>query len=470
MSASRPNILFLTIDQHRWDFVEGGVVSGLRTPTMARLREEGTTFMNAVSNCPICMPTRFTWMHGLYASQASAGLLENAADWPTGLPTLPGALREVGYHTSLVGKLHRHAGLARRDVVADVAGTCALGFDDVMEVSGKSLALWYDCEWTRHLEARGERLAYVRDVTARGDELGGSKSGAASVLAEEDSMDAFIARHACDWLGSYDGEKPFFLHASLCGPHFPVDPPERFAARYEADDMPPPEGVNDPEAVREWRERRAGYAALVEHVDFELGRILDALDRTGKAAETLVVFGSDHGEMIGHRNRANKGTPYETSVRTPVTFRLPGVVAAGRVVGDLLEAVDLPLTMVEAGGIEVPGGVFRNSPGRSAWGRVTGRTEEPVRTHAYSEAGVGERAWRLCRDERYKLVVRGAGEDELYDMASDPWEMENRIDDPALAEVRSRLRRELLRIMARSLVAVERGERVARDDWWRAVL
>ncbi len=464
------NILFLTIDQHRWDFVEGGGVPGLRTPTMARLRAEGTTFPNALSNCPVCMPTRFTWMHGLYASQASAGLLENAADWPTGLPTLPGVLRGAGYRTALVGKLHRHAGLARRDLVADVAGTRALGFGDVMEVGGKSLALWYDCNWTRHLRERGGWGDYVRDVVARGDEFGQSRSGPASVLREEDSMDAFVAGRACAWLENYAEERPFYLHASLCGPHFPVDPPERFAARYEAEAMPPPEGVDDPEKVRAWRRRRAGYAALVEHVDFELGRILDALERSGRAGETLVVFGSDHGEMIGHRDRANKGTPYETSVRTPVTFRLPGRIPAGRVVEDLLEAVDLPLTMAEAAGIAEPGGRFRNTPGRSAWARVTGTATEPVRTHGYSEAGVGERAWRSCRDGRYKLVVRGDGADELYDLEGDPWELANRIDDPALAEVRGGLRAELLRTMARCLVAVERGERLTRDDWWRAEL
>ncbi len=464
------NILFLTIDQHRWDFVEGGTVAGLRTPTMAGLRAAGTTFTNGISNCPICMPTRFTWMHGLYASQANAGLLANAADWPLDLPTLPQALQRAGYHTALVGKLHRHAGLVRRDLVADAAGTLGLGFDEAFEVSGKSLALWDDCEWTQYLRERGLWERYVADVAERGDEFGLAKIADPSVLAEEDSMDGFIARQAVEWLERYDGGKPFFLHASLCGPHFPVDPPERFFERYAADEMPLPEGVDDPVKVAEWRRRRAGYAALVEHVDHEMGRVLAALEGRGWVEDTLVVFGSDHGEMIGHRDRANKNTPYETSIRTPVTFRLPGRIAAGRVVGDLLEAVDLPVTMAAAAGLSVEAAGLRNSPGRSAWERLVGRSETAVREFGYSEGGLGNGAWRVLRSARHKFIARANEADEFYDLRDDPWELDNRADDPECAVIQDELRGELVRTMMRHAIAPEREPRRERDDWWRGAI
>lgn len=462
------NILFLTIDQHRWDFVTGGAVGTLRTPNIDRLRAAGTTFPNTFSNCPICMPTRFTWTHGLYASQGAAGLLDNAHDWPTDLPTLPRHLQAAGHHTALIGKLHRHAGLSRRSLLEDHEATRAFGFDDLLEVSGKSLALWYDCAWTRHLRERGLWETYVRDIAARGDEFGKSLRGDPSVLPDEDHVDAFLATQAERWLLGRTDARPFYLHASLCGPHFPVDPPERLRRCFAAEAMPDPEGVDDPGLRAAWRERRAGYAALVAHVDEQIGRIVDALEKSGRGRDTLIVLCSDHGEMVGHRNLPNKGTPYDTSIRTPVTFVLPGVIPANERLGALVEAVDLPVTLAEAAGLAAPARLFPGTPGRSLWGLLTRGTDAAPRRVAYAEAFSGRRAWRMVRDQRHKLVVHAEGGDELYDLEADPWELDNLADRGAHDAVRRRLERELLGVLTEHAAAVNRVPCPPRSDWWRA--
>jgi len=446
----QPNILLITDDQHRWDFHDSRTVSCLRTPALSRLRAEGVSLTNAVSNCPICMPVRFTWVYGLYAGQAGEGLLRNAQDWPTHPPSMPQALRKAGYRTALVGKLHSLQGLSRRDVCAHENETKSRGFDDVLEVSGKSLAYWYNCHWTRHLASRGLLEQYRADVQSRIEQLGGKEPYRPSLLDTADSMDAFIGEHARRWLSSCRDDKPFFLHASFCGPHFPLDPPETYFTRYRPEDMPPPRGVEDPKRIRVWRERRAAYCAMIEQVDDEVGRLLEVLESRGIAQNTLVIYATDHGDMMGHMDRWQKGTPYDTSVRTPYTVRWPGRVASGRTLDDPVETVDLPCTILEAAGLgNDPSLHLPNTPGRSFLRYVTGE-ERVHREWAFAEHGSG---WRMCRERDWKYVYQPDGEDMLFDLERDPWEQQNLIAEPSKRERVSRMRRELVESMSHCIAS-----------------
>ena len=446
---NRLNILLITDDQHRWDFFEGGVAPTLRTPALSRLAAEGTTLSHAFSNCPICMPTRFTWLYGLYASQARERLLANAHDWPTHFPSLAHALQQRGYDTSLIGKLHSHAGLFRRDLVADVHETQERGFNAALEVSGKSLAWWYDCLYTRHLARKGLLETYREDVASRCEQLGGRERYAPSPLPCEDHMDSFIGARAREALGRLPDDRPFFMHVSFCGPHFPLDPPEPYFSRYRPEDMPPPEGVEDGEEMRRWQERRALYCGLIELVDHEIGRLLQRLDEKSLANNTLVIFTTDHGDMMGHRGFGGKGRPFDTATRTPAIVRLPGVIAGGKTLDGLVEAADLPCTILEAAGCgddDAIGALLPNTPGRSWWEYARGETDTH-RQWVFSECNTG--AWRMCRDRDWKYVFTTDGEDLLFDLRSDPWEFHNLIDDPALAERVSRMRAMLLESMSR---------------------
>ena len=459
------NILLITDDQHRWDFVGGGTVACLRTPAIDRLRAEGTTLVRAYSNCPICMPTRFTWLYGLYASQGRARLLRNAHDWPTNLPSMAHALQRRGYHTALVGKLHSLAGLCKRDVCAHLEETRQRGFDDVLEVSGKTLSYWYDCAWTRYLDGRNLLSRYRNDLHRRNECFGQMGTYEPTFLATGDSMDGFIGARAREWLRAYDGGQPFFLHASFCGPHFPIDPPREYFERYVPDDMPVPKRVDDAADVRAWQERRAAYCAMIAHIDDEVAALLSVLEERGESDNTLVVFTTDHGDMMGHRGLHHKGKPYETATRTPVTLRLPGTIPAGAVLDDMVEAVDLPCTLLDAAGCE--GGMdeyLPNTPGRSYWRYARGKTDTH-RQWAYSECGTGESAWRMVVERDWKLITRASGEDELYNLAGDPWELKNLAALPEHRDRVLRLQRELLGSMMHCL-APDTVDCGPVDMWW----
>ncbi|MFW5856263.1 MAG: sulfatase [Planctomycetota bacterium] len=430
----RPNILLITDDQHRFDFFEGGAAPGLRAPALARLRREGTTLTHAYSACPLCVPTRFTWWYGLRASQGNGAWGDFDDQWPQHLPSIGHALQGAGYHTAIIGKVHSHSGLRKLDLVARRQEIHDRGFDDVVEMSGKSLVAWFDCTYTRHLEKQG-RLETYRARLAEDLHLCDPLP-----FPPEDSMDGLIGRHARAWLEGYDGAKPFFLHASFCNPHFPYDPPQPYAARYRAEEMPPPEGVEDPDAIARYREIRAAYCALIEHCDHEIGALLEALDRRGLAENTIVVFTTDHGDMMGHRNRKGKCEPFDTSVRTPVTARWPGRIPAGVERDALAESIDLPCTLLEAAGLGADATAhFPSSPGLSYWNVLLGKTDHH-RDWAFSEMG----PWKLCADQRWKFVHRADGEDLLFDREADPWELDNRIADPAQADRVRAMQRQLI--------------------------
>lgn len=447
----QPNILLITDDQHRWDLFDNRTVTGLRTPNLDRLRSEGVAFPNAVTNCPICMPTRFTWVHGLYASQVGAGLMRNALDWPTGLPSMPGAVQAVGYRTALIGKLHSLQGLYDRDVCDEEEVTRARGFEHVHEVCGKALAWWHSCNWTRHLDAKGLLETYRQDAKSRIEMLGGDEHCAPSLLSAEDSMDGYIGAKARAWLSAYDDDAPFFLHASFCGPHFPIDPPEPYASRHRPEDMPDPVGVSDPERIAHWKMRMAAYCGMIEQIDDEVGRLLAILDERGLADNTLVVFTTDHGDMMGHHDRAHKGQPFDTSLRTPLIARLPGRIPAGSECIAPIEAVDLPASLISAAGIETPiAELLPHSPGRSWFAHACGEGSAP-RDWAYSEF----HSWRMVRDANCKYVWYDNGSEQLFDLATDPWERENLIDEAAWADRLSLMRFRLMQSLTACVAPAE---------------
>lgn len=469
--SSKPNILLITSDQHRWDFYDNHTVPSLRSPNLTRLKRESVTLTNAVSNCPICIPTRFTWCHGLYASQGAARLLRNCHDWPSGLPSMPQALQRAGYHTAIIGKLHSHEGLHHRDLCdpEHVQDTRDRGFDHVFEVCGKSLAFWFDCNWTRYLEERGQLARYRDDLAVRSVQISGDQARGdygPSFLPTEDNMDSFIGRHVAQWLqDERPSDQPFFLHASFCGPHGPYDPPEEYAAQYRAEDMPPPEGVDDPEAIRQWQHLRALYCAQIELIDDQIGMVLENLERNGLADNTVILFATDHGDMLGHLGRGAKGPAYDTSSRTPYLLYWPGKTSAGTVLETPVEAVDLPATIMDIAGLGPdPTNQIPYSPGRSFLQYALGEGA-PARNWAYSEWGHGINSWRMCREADWKYVMSPQGGDQLFHLADDPWEMHNLIEHAEHTERISRMRRQLLESML-SAVTPDSVPGKPRDDWW----
>lgn len=441
----QPNILLITDDQHRWDFYgDTGAVPTLRTPNLDRLRAEGTTFSNNYAVCPVCMPNRFSWCYGLYPSQASYRLMANAHDWPSPgrFPSMPGRLQEAGYHTAMVGKLHSHAGLYSKDISVLEWQSRARGYHDVWEVSGKSLSYWFDCRYTHYLKGKNLLGTYRRDLERRNPQLGGRERYEPSPLAEEDAMDSVIGRRAVQWLRSYNGERPFFLHVSFCGPHFPLDPPAELFESYRPEDMPPPAGLVDQGEHRKWQEYRALYCGLIELVDRQVGAVLDALKDRGWAEDTVILYGSDHGDLIGDLGQNGKGFWNDASCRTPVTVCAPG----GEVSVDrgMTQSVDLPLTILDIACLDTD--QLSQSPGRSFWSRV-GDTGENDRAWAYAECKNGPEEWRMVVDPDWKYVWHASRGEMLFRRSSDPDDMQNLVSQ-APPDVPAHMRRCLIESLA----------------------
>ncbi|MFP4029885.1 MAG: sulfatase [Candidatus Brocadiia bacterium] len=462
-----PNILLITTDQQRWDFYDNRTADQLRTPALSRLMREGTAMIGATSNCPVCIPTRFSWCHGLYASQVANSLGANCHDWPSDLPSMPKALQSAGYYTALIGKLHSHEGLYHRDLCHPdyIADTHARGFNHVSEVCGKGLAFWFDCRWTRHLRRRGLLDKYRGDIAFRnGIVKDGKNSLRPGFLSPDDSIDGFIGREANKWLETYAQEDPFFLHVSFCGPHPPFDPPVEYARRYKAEDMPPPEGVDDPEKIKKSQRMRALYCAMIEHIDDRMGDLFNCLEERGLMQNTAVFFATDHGEMLGHLDMQSKAKPWDTSVRTPYVIRWPGRVQEGVELDGPVEAVDLPCTIMDVAGLGGDAGRYLpGSPGRSFLPYAADGKSQP-RSWSYSEFTHGKRAWRMCREPDWKYVWRPNG-DMLFNLREDPWEFNNLIDNPDCGDHVSRLRRQLIESMSET-TPPDSIEVDQRNDWW----
>jgi len=225
-------------------------------------------------------------------------------------------------------------------------------------------------------------------------------------------------------------------------------------------------------AEAEIRQSVARYLTNVRFVDDCLGRVLTALDESGHAANTQVVYFSDHGEMLGERAGAHtKYCLYESSVRVPLIVRWPGVSQAGLVSRAPVELIDLMPTWLEAAEIPVPAML----PGRSLRPLLAGENSQAIgwREVTLSEqytpvdAPDAPRAQWTLRDGRYKLIERLSARGALYDLREDPNEFSNRIDEPGLADVRERLRESLIRgVLTRAeqfpaqqtpIVAIARG-------------
>lgn len=496
------NILFITTDQQRADTIGAYGSTVCRTPHIDRIAAAGMRFDRAYTNHPLCQPSRATIVTGRLPSRH--GVFWNGVDIPDEtVPTLfPSVLADEGWDTAFCGKAHFSSlqtfePTPRPENLAGSGGYDADWDGPYMGFGWNRLVLGGHYPATTIQPPQGMHYAahVFRDGTGRGQERVAAMAPASNLAPHvdapetwypavdwEDHQTHFTGESAVSFLrGRAASERPFFLWASFADPHHPFDPPAPFAGTYDAADVtPPPEPTEEeldakPPFQRAWaenslgipsyfnpgwlgmtdRQRRqmmAAYYDMVAGVDHEVGRILDVLDDTGLADETLVVFSTDHGELLGDHGCILKGPiHYESLVRVPLLMSGPGITA-GSVHSGLTCHADLASTFLDAAGVADPherdghslvgalGG--RGGPERDCvvvendmpeWGRAMaadGGRVESLRT-IVTETTKLTCAW----DDAPQLDVLG----ELYLLDEDPAEMTNRWDDPAVAVLKADL-------------------------------
>lgn len=384
MSASKPNVIFLHVDQLKAMAVGayGADRALVRTPAMDEIARRGTLFERSYATNPVCVPARTCWYTGLPSEET--GVIQNN-DAPLDHPTLGPLVAAAGYDSLYIGKWHIPAPIAREFTVLPGG------------------------------ESRGE---FGDPTVAR-------------------SVEHFFARRR--------GDKPFFLNIGLLNPHDicyygwkPDNPLQSKAFRFlENGDpaMPPlppnynrPWRESDKWTPEQWRMYTYTYYRLTEMVDAEIGRILDAFLRSPYAENTLFIFSSDHGQGNGEHRHQTKSTPFEHSVRVPLTMFGPGIPTGCRV-GDLVCGMDVHTTVCAASGA-APNPRARGID-LAAWARDSAARDP-------SRVILGCTQNYLCRflvTPGHKYVrEQGREQPMLFDLRADPWERDNLApSNPALA-------------------------------------
>ena len=493
-SRRRPNILWICTDQQRYDTLGAQGNRHVRTPRLDQLWRSGAAFTHAYCQSPICTPSRASFLTGTYPSTCHN--TRNGNDrFVERFPLVTRLLADAGYDCGLIGKLH----------LASAYGRIEARTDD-------GYRYWRYSHGPRDDWPVGHDYAdWVRQQGSVLAELIKDPAGVPAPLHQttwcaERTIEFITEPRAADtpWLGC----------VNIYDPHPPFNPPQEYRDRYDSAAMPgplfrdsdlaqqerlaaidfqsrgrPPHDLDirspvipespapegsagtavrgagpsslPPHATaRDAHTLQAAYYAMIELIDDQVGRVLDALQDSGQADDTLVIFTSDHGEMLGDHGLIQKGCRfYEGLVRVPLILAWPGTILAGLVSDALVELTDLAPSLLEAAGAAVPDWMQGRSLLPLASGAVDPRHHRDAVLCEYFDALDAPDATRatMYRGRRYKLVVyHGHGLGELYDLERDPGEFDNLWDDPAYAALKADL---LLDSYAASMRAVDVGIR-----------
>ncbi|MFC1716947.1 sulfatase [Candidatus Poribacteria bacterium] len=435
--ARRPNILWLCTDQQRFDTITSLGNSYIRTPNIDKLASEGVTFTRAYSPSPVCTPSRAAFLTGRYPRTARCR--QNGAHIPPDEILVTRLLAEDGYDCGLVGKLHLgpcHKRMEKR--IND-------GYR-VFEWSHHPAPDWPENDYIKWVESKGQSWSKLYNRTPGEPVWAG--------MPTEFHQTTWCAEKTIEFL-SEERDGPWLMSFNCFDPHHAFDPPAEYLERYDPSDVPMPsfqpgELDNKPKFQRvdhqgayggngmsfarlnEYQRRQvvAAYYAMIELIDDQVARILKALDETGQRDDTLVIFTSDHGEMLGDHGILLKGPYfYDCAIRVPLIMRWPGQFPAGLQSDALVELMDLAPTVLEAGGLSP----LDRMQARSLMPICTGQASpnehkdqvyceyyNAMPGHDHSAHGT------MIFDGRYKIAVyHGRDEGELYDLESDPNEFSN---------------------------------------------
>ena len=476
MGETLPNILWVCADQQRYDTIHALGNGHVRTPNLDRLVSQGVAFTNAYSQSPICTPSRASFLTGRYPSTLHVNRNGNAY-FPRDIPLVTRTLADSGYDCGLVGKLHLSAADGRVEVRPD----------DGYRVF----------KWSHHPKPEvfwpGRMHAYQHWLTEQGvdwDQAHGAEAAEGWRIQSSYGPGIETRYHQTTWCANetidfirQDRDGPWLMSVNPFDPHPPFDPPAEYLRHMDVEAMPLPlfrpeelqsqlafAGIDhqttQPRSPHEYDARRmiAAYYAQIGLIDTQMGRMLDELERSGQRENTIVIFTSDHGEMLGDHGLLLKGCRfYEGAIHVPLIISWPGHFREGLCSDALVELTDIVPTLLEADGLPVP----ENVHGLSLLPLLSGRTDPQVHRDfvrcEYHDALDRPNASHanMIFDGRYKLIVYHGHEiGELYDLQEDPHEYSNLWHDPNLLTVKHEL---MKRLFDAVMLATDEGQpRVAR--------
>lgn len=488
---SRPNVILITTDQQRTDSLSCYGSSFTSTPHLDRMASEGALFERAYCANPVCTPSRASIFGGRYPSRHGAWNV--GMNVPDSEVLLSHRLAAAGYRTYYIGKAHFQAfgssdALSLESVQENYHYPAFrgpyYGFETVELALGQvtyGIRTGHYAEWVRSQVSAQEYESYQSAAPLSEFRFGGEAYDWSLPTRLHNSV--WTAERVLDFLKQQDGTQPFFLAIGFQDPHdphgVPMDYPKIDLERVplpdfvegELDDKPPhfreahrgmleqsrmrgefwiagqgPGADFSRVSARDARLGRAYYYSMVRLIDDQIGHILASLDSLGLADSTLVILTTDHGELLGDHGLWMKGPfQYEQLVRVPLIMRWPAGFAAGQRPDALCSLVDIVPTVLAAGGLPVPAELDGVNALPMLHGETT-RLHEAVLVECVDDPRGLRLKSVICTDRKLTWYC-GQDYGELYDLARDPHELENRWDDARYATDRAQLLAGILELM-----------------------
>jgi arylsulfatase len=441
--SQKPNILWICTDQQRYDTIHSLGNKHIRTPNLDKLVETGVAFTHAYCQSQVCTPSRASFLTGMYPDAIRACMNGNDY-WGGGAPLITKTLADNGYDCGLSGKLHLSSFHKRIEKRPDDGYRAFHWSHDPQDnwPSGHGYIDW--------LEEQG--FSYNKLIRKHGS------------IPGELHQTTWCTNMAIDFIRE-NQKKPWLFSLNCFAPHSlsgKMYPPKDYVKRFDVDSLPGPhfrdsdlkaqkklKKVNfqtkpTKYGTKEAKLYQAEYWALIEHIDENVGRLIDALQESAQRDNTIVIFTSDHGEALGDHGLRRKGCRFfDGLVRVPLIISWPGRFKKGIKSDALVELTDIVPTLLEATGLPVPNKMH----GKSLMGILEGEADphnhrDFVRSVYYNALHGTESYATMLRTRKYKIVnYHGHDTGELFDLEKDPYEFENLWDDPAHADVRFDLMR-----------------------------